>query len=152
MALGIMTNYTADCAEFAGPKGRAPTFRVLIREGETVVFDSSSISLRVKTEAAASLLAGAVIRSLTGGISLSDLAGDRGNSQPFTWVGDLNDDCTAAINGISVHAEHLSGPLNGGVWFWSVPLVAGSVDHPDLEPKNSRAARWLCELFALMPN
>jgi hypothetical protein len=117
-----------------------------------LVFDSTSISLRVKTEAAASLLAGALIRSLTAGISFSDLARDRGDSQLFTWVGDLNDDCTAVINGISVHAEHLSGPLNGGVWFWSVPLVASLADNPDLEPKNSRAARWLCELFALMPN
>jgi hypothetical protein len=148
MPLGIMTKYTADCAELDRPKGRSCRYRVLVCDGETVVFNSSSIALRVKTEAAAGFLAGAVIRSLVAGIPLPEV----GSVNSATWAGKLMDDCTASINGIPVHVEHLSGPVNGGVWFWSVPLVAGSVDYPDLEPKNSRAARWLCEFFALMPN
>lgn len=67
----------------------------------------------------------------------------------ISWMGDLGDDCTAWVNDLHCHAEHLYGPFRGGAWYCSVirarQFVFHTADH-GIIPRSGNAARWLCEL------
>ena len=73
------------------------------------------------------------------------------NIQSLDWHGIFNDDCAATWKNYQAHAEHLSGPQRGGIWYCSVSDAEGgryfhTADRSDIQPKNGVAARWLCEL------
>lgn len=129
------------------PKGRVGRIQLVIRQDERIVFDSSWLALRIKSEAAATFLAQAVLRAIRQGSFIAPSGRAIAASKP-QWFGTLDDFC-ATLNGKSAHVEHLSGPIKGGVWFWSVASVQDLPEHAELEPKNASTATWLCELFAV---
>jgi len=129
-----------DVRRITRPKGRAPVWAFRVSDGSAVTFDSSSVSLRLSSHAAAARL-GCLVSKLPSTTAIG-----------LAWIGDLKDDCWATCGPHHAHVEHQQGPKRGGVWYWSVGHEDGSVvfhssDHPDIQPKDGRAARWLCELI-----
>lgn len=134
------------------PKNRPPVWACRVKEGETIVFDSAWVSVRLLSQAGAIWLAELVqMLHIRGGFSAPPGHGPTPSAQVL-WHGDLRDDCSATIGGYFAHAEHMSGPRRGGIWYCSVQNEKEVIFHTavncDIQPRNGEAARWLCELTA----
>lgn len=120
------------------PNRRNPCWAFRVTDEATEVFQSRQTSIHfLSRDAAAS-----VTRMV---------AAVRGPGQSLDWLGDLDDDCSAAWNDFSAHAEHMQDPRRGGNWYCSVTRTDGSrffhtADQPDIRPRSGASARWLCEL------
>ena len=132
------------------PAGHDPLWRVLVTESGRPVFDSAWVSIKFKTEAAASSFGKFVSRARAADCFLPPLGHGYRGPTGFTWSGALHDDCQGDLNGIQAHAEHLFGPQRkGGRWYCQVALFFHSAEHPDLHIASGSAARWLCEQIAV---
>jgi len=137
------------------PKGRAPRWAFCVYREAQVVFDSQWASVGFVARDSADWLAGLIAR-----LDAHDaFAGCPGHPRvcarpaaPLLWQGDLADDCHAQAGELHCHAEWLTGPRRGGLWYasvWRTESANASVFHTldrGLQPRSGSAARWLCEL------
>lgn len=128
------------------PKGRPTLWACSVSENDRMAFSSRSVSLRLLDESAAHWLGQLVADVLA--VGSLQLMGKEG---PPQWQGNPKDDCSLAFENHAAHAEWLSGPSRGGVWYCAVYCTDGSrlfhtADFHQIQPKSGRAARWLCEL------
>jgi hypothetical protein len=120
------------------PKGRNACWAFRVTDGDSVIFQSRQVSVRLLSRDAASWVA-RMIEEL------------RGPGRSLEWQGDMEDDCSAVWRTFGAHAEHLHGPRRGGSWYCSVGGPNGTrffhrADRADVQPRSGGAARWLCEL------
>jgi hypothetical protein len=135
----------AEVWQFVRPKGRASRWAFRVALGGAVVFESAWVSVRCSAREDARWLAGLVEALADRGA----LPGCPGHPGLVTWGGDLDDDCWASVGEFHAHAEHLSGPSRGGLWYCSVSRRGVGVFHSGdhgVQPRSGRAARWLCEV------
>lgn len=127
-----------------------------VTDGERTVFESRTVSIRFRTEAAARWLAGLTDTLVVHGIDPPGCR--RAVGHDLEWFGTLHDDCYASAGRYYAHAEHLDGAVDGGHWFCGVTegcdpekerlrTVFHSSEHWELWVRNGRAGRWLCELM-----
>jgi hypothetical protein len=138
-----------EVSQLIRPKGRPPRWAFRVIANDAVVFESAWVSVRYLTRADAEWLAGLISALADRGV-FPGCPGHLGQvSTPVCWGGDLGDDCSAFVGELYCHAEHLSGPVRGGLWYCSVSRSAESVFHTadrGVQPFSGEAARWLCEV------
>jgi hypothetical protein len=119
---------------------------VLTQDGATAV-DSDSLGIRMTTRCAAEWLSALVEHLIA--------KGALPQASDSLWHGDLNDDCHFHESPFRAHAEHMTGPRRGGVWYCAVDdTITGrryfhTADFPGVEPKTGTAARRLCAMVVL---
>ena len=133
----------------ARPKGRPPRWAFRVTAGDAVVFESAWVSVQYLAREDAVWLAG-LVDALAGRGAFAGCPGHLGQvASSVRWGGDLGDDCSAIVGDLYCHAEHLYGPVRGGVWYCSVSRAGESVLHTadrGVQPRSGKAARWLCEV------
>jgi hypothetical protein len=131
------------------PKGRPPRWAFRVTVAGAVVFESSWVSVRFPDREDADWLAG-LLDVLAGRGALPGSPGHPGQvASVVRWGGDLGDDCSATVGDLYCHAEHLSGPVRGGLWYCSVGRPGVPLFHTadrGVQPRSGEAARWLCEV------
>jgi hypothetical protein len=135
--------------QYARPGGRSPRWAFRVTAGGAVVFESAWVSVRYQAREDAAWLA-ELIDALAEQGAFHGCPGHP-TSAPLAvrWDGDLGDDCSATVGTLYAHAEHLSGPFRGGVWYCSVRREGESLFHTaerGVQPRSGEAARWLCEV------
>jgi hypothetical protein len=137
--------------EAARVKGRPARWAFRVTQNGAVVFESSRVSVRYAARESAAWLA-ELIDSLIGCGAFPGYPGrSEPPAEPILWSGALGDDCSAHVGGLDLHAEHVSGPARGGIWYCAVQEAGRSVFHTadfGVEPRSGEAARWLCEVVA----
>jgi hypothetical protein len=139
----------AEVWQFARAKHRSPRWAFRVTAGDAVVFESAWVSVRYPAREGAAWLAG-LIHALAERGAFPGCPGHLGQvANPVRWGGPLGDDCSAFVGDLYCHAEHLSGPVRGGLWYCSVSRARESVFHTadrGVQPRSGEAARWLCEV------
>jgi hypothetical protein len=135
--------------QFARPKGRPPRWAFRVIAAGSIVFESAWVSVRYVARQDAEWLAGLIDGLADRGIYPGS-PGHRGQvACQLSWVGELDDDCGAVAGDLVCHAEHLSGPFRGGMWYCSVSRSGVFHFHTGdsgVRPRSGVAARWLCEI------
>lgn len=142
---------TTEIYQSSRPKNRSSLWQCRVSDGSTIIFDSEWVALRFQTSGAAQWLADLITATHVND-SFWPPPGHRSSNEPLLeWTGDPNQDCAAETDTLYAHAESCTGPRRGGVWY----CMVSSRDHDrrffhsldmSIEPRNSIAARWLCEL------
>ena len=131
------------------PKGRPSRWAFRVTAGDAVVFESAWVSVRYLGREDAAWLAG-LIDALAARGEFTGCPGHPGQvARPMPWQGDLGDDCSASVGDLSCHAEHMHGPVRGGVWYCAAGRGGEALLHTaerGVQPRSGEAARWLCEI------
>lgn len=133
----------------ARPKGRPPRWAFRVTTDDVVVFESPWVAVRFAARHDAEWLA-ATIDRLAAIRRFPWCPGHPGQCEPVLWWGgDIGDDHGATIEGIQCHAEHLNGPLRGGIWYCQVYRDREQYFHTadsGVQPRSGPAAWWVCEM------
>ena len=121
-----------------------------------LAFDSNWVSIRCSNRNSARVLAVMVSTTIAAGL----YAPPPGNLRAWMKVADLSsewqawdaDDWAGTLRAndreISLRAEHLEGPLRGGVWWWAADGVGLRISQTEtqIDGKKLESAQWLAEV------
>jgi hypothetical protein len=131
------------------PKGRSPRWNFRVECGGINVFDSAWVAVRYRAREDAAWLAALVERLVTSA-AFAGCPGHPGQvAALLNWDSLPRDDLAAELEGIYGHAEHMSGPARGGIWYCQVsagPIRYFHTADIGVEPRSREAAWWLCEV------